>query len=158
MSTVDLLTRYALVPMEVSHLDEILAIERVSYTNPWVEDAFRHELEQNAFSRPRVALTLDEPPAVVGYCVAWVLFEQVHIQNVAVHPRHRRFGLARHLLERVLEDGANAGACSAQLEVRRSNATALKLYESLGFRVTGERVGYYSRPSEDAVLLSKELP
>ena len=157
MSTIDVLTRYALWRMEEAHLDEVVAIERMSYTNPWVVDAFRHEVDQNVFSRPRVAVTVEEPHAVVGYCVSWLVFEQVHIQNVAVHPRHRRFGLARHLLGRALEDGLDAGARSAQLEVRASNAMALKLYASLGFRVAGERKGYYSRPREDAVLLHKVL-
>ena len=157
MSTIDVIARYALWPMEDAHFDEVLAIERMSYTNPWVEDAFRHEVEQNAFSRPRVAVTVEEPHAVVGYCVFWIVFEQVHIQNVAVHPRHRRFGLARHLLERALEDGVDAGARSAQLEVRESNVIALKLYASLGFRVASQRKGYYSRPREDAVLLRREL-
>ena len=153
----DLIARYALLSMEEAHVDEVLAIERMSYTNPWVEDAFRHELEQNAFSRPRVAVTVEEPHTVVGYCVSWILFEWVRIQNVAVHPRHRRFGLARHLLGRALVDGLNAGARSAELEVRESNAIALKLYASLGFRVAGERKGCYSRPREDAVLLRREL-
>ena len=157
MSSVDLLTRYALVRMDETHLEEVLEIERMSYTNPWVVDAFRHELEQNAFSRPRVAMTLDEPQAVVGYCISWILFDQVYVQNVAVHPRHRRFGLGRHLLQRALAEAVDAGARSAQLEVRRSNTAALKLYETLGFRISGERKGYYSRPPEDAVLLSKEL-
>ncbi|GMR24130.1 MAG: ribosomal protein S18-alanine N-acetyltransferase [Acidobacteriota bacterium] len=157
MSTVDLLARYALRPMEEAHFDEVVAIERVSYTNPWVVDAFRHEVEQNAFSRPRVAMTVEQPHTVVGYCVPWLVFDEVHIQNLAVHPRHRGCGLARHLLRRALEDGLDAGAHSAQLEVRASNAMALKLYASLGFRVAGERRGYYSRPREDAVLLHKEL-
>ena len=157
MSTVDLIACYTMRRVEEAHFDEVLAIERMSYTNPWVEDAFRHEVEQNAFSRPRVAVTIEKPHAVVGYCVSWLVFEQVHIHNVAVHPRHRRFGLARHLLERALEDGLDAGARSAQLEVRESNVIALKLYASLGFRVASERKGYYSRPREDAVLLHKDL-
>lgn len=143
--------------MEEVHFDDVLAIERISYTNPWVVDAFRHEVEHNAFSRPRVATTVEEPHAVVGYCVSWLVFEQVHIQNLAIHPRHRGYGLARHLLGRALEEGVDGGARSAQLEVRESNAIALKLYTSLGFRVAGERKGYYSRPREGAVLLHKEL-
>jgi ribosomal-protein-alanine N-acetyltransferase len=129
----------------------------MSYSNPWVEEAFRHEIEENAFSRPRVAVTVEEPQAVAGYCVSWIVFEQVHVQNVAVHPSHRRVGLGRHLLLRALSEGVDAGARSAQLEVRESNAIALKLYASLGFRAVGERKDYYSRPRENAVLLRKEL-
>jgi ribosomal-protein-alanine N-acetyltransferase len=157
LSAVDLLGRYALLRMDASHLEEVLTIESMSYTNPWVADAFRHELEENAFSRPRVAMTVATPSVVVGYCISWIVFEQVHIQNLAVHPRHRRVGLARHLLERAIAEGVEAGAHSAQLEVRRSNHAALKLYQSLGFGVVGERQDYYSHPREDAVLLHRDL-
>jgi ribosomal-protein-alanine N-acetyltransferase len=157
VSALDVLARYAFQPMEEAHFDEVLEIERLSYSNPWVVDAFRHEVEQNALSRPRVATTLDEPHTVAGYCVSWLVVDEVQIQNVAVHPRHRGRGLARHLLSRALQEGLDAGARSAQLEVRSGNAIALKLYASLGFRVVGERRGYYSRPQEDAVLLHKEL-
>lgn len=157
MSALDVRARYALWPMEEAHSDDVLEIERLSYSNPWVVDAFHYEVEQNALSRPRVAMTLEEPHTVVGYCVSWLVFDEVHIQNVAVHPRHRGCGLARHLLGRALEEGVDAGVRSAQLEVRASNAIALKLYASLGFSVVGVRKGYYSRPREDAVLLHKEL-
>ena len=61
------------------------------------------------------------------------------------------------MVGRALEDGFAAGARSAQLEVRESNVIALKLYESLGFRVAGERKRCYTRPRENAVLLHKEL-
>ena len=104
MSTVDFLARYALWPMEEIHFDEVLTIERISYTNPWVVDAFRHEVERNAFSRPRVAVTVEQPHTVVGYCISWLVFEEVHIQNVAVHRRHRGCGLARHLVGGALEE------------------------------------------------------
>jgi len=102
-------------------------------------------------------MTIAEPPVVAGYCVSWLVLDELHIQNVAVHPRHRGGGLARHLLKSALDEGVDSGARSAQLEVRASNAIALKLYASLGFCVVGERKGYYSRPREDAVLLHKEL-
>ena len=104
MSTVDLLARYALRRMEETHFDEVLTIERITYTNPWMVDAFRREVERNAFSRPRVAVTVEQPHTVVGYCISWLVFEEVHIQNVAVHPRHRGCGLARHLVGGALEE------------------------------------------------------
>ncbi len=157
MSAVDILARYALSRMDASHVHEVVEIERLSSTNPWTEDSFLHEIEENVFSRPRVAMTLDAPCAVVGYCVSWIVFQEMHIQNVAVHPRHRRVGLALHMLQRALEEGVQAGAVSAHLEVRRGNAAAVKLYESLGFQRGGERNNYYSRPREDAILFRKEL-
>jgi len=145
------------MPMNTDHLHEVELIERLSYSNPWPRDSFTHEIEENGFSHPRVAVTTDDAREVAGYCISWIVFETLQIQNVAVHPRHRRRGLARHLLLRAIEDCRFNSVIAAQLEVRASNVSAQKLYQTLGFRVVGERKKYYSRPREDAVLLQKRL-
>lgn len=149
--------RYLHVPMEVSHLDEVAAIERESYENPWARNAFECELGTNPVSFSRVALSTEAPPRVAGYCVAWIVFEHVHIQNLAVHPEHRRRGLGRFLLLQALTEGRSRGATSALLEVRRSNAAAQNLYRRLGFEETGTRREYYSSPREDALIFRKDL-
>jgi ribosomal-protein-alanine N-acetyltransferase len=143
--------------MELSHLDEVLAIERASYENPWARNAFEYEIGSNPVSLARVALTTETPPRVAGYCIAWSLFEHVHIQNLAVHPEHRRQGLGTFLLFQALEEGRARGATSALLEVRRSNGAAQSLYRRLGFEETGTRRDYYSLPREDALIFRKEL-
>ncbi|HEY7697910.1 MAG TPA: ribosomal protein S18-alanine N-acetyltransferase [Vicinamibacteria bacterium] len=153
----DLSIRYVLAPMELSHLDQVVAIESESYDNPWARNAFECELGSNPVSFPRVALTTEAPPRVAGYCIAWILFEHVHIQNLAVHPAHRRQGLGRLLLLQALSEGRARGATSALLEVRRSNAAAQSLYRRLGFEETGSRREYYSGPREDALVFRKEL-
>ncbi len=149
--------RYELVPMQVSHLDEVSAIELESYENPWTRSAFESELRKNPVGFARVALTLDPPVRVAGYCVAWIVFEHIHIQNLAVHSEHRRGGLGRRLLGSALEEGRARGARAALLEVRRSNAAAQNLYRALGFVEAGTRRQYYSQPREDALLFRKEL-
>ena len=157
MSAERAMASYRVEPMDAGHLDAVLAIERLSQSNPWSEPAFRHELEANPFSRPRVALTRTKPGRVAGFCICWVVFDEAHVQNVAVHPAHRRSGIARLLLHHALEDAEAAGAKNVELEVRRSNAAAQRLYASLGFEIVGERLGYYSKPREDAVRFKKEL-
>ena len=104
-----------------------------------------------------MALTMGERPQVAGYCVGWIVLDELHIQNVTVHPAHRGRGLGRLLLLRALEEGSARKARAALLEVRRSNLEALALYRALGFREMGTRKNYYSRPQEDAVLLEKDL-
>jgi ribosomal-protein-alanine N-acetyltransferase len=143
--------------MRLSHLDEISAIEIESYENPWARSAFESELGRNPVSWARVALTTDVPARVAGYCVAWIVLERLHIQNLAVHPEHRRRGLGRLLLRRALEEGYVQGATAALLEVRRSNLAAQKLYRALGFEEAGTRREYYTRPREDALLFRKDL-
>jgi ribosomal-protein-alanine N-acetyltransferase len=153
----DLATRYELVPMDASHLDEVSAIELESYENPWARSAFESELGKYPVSFSQVALTTEAPARVAGYCVTWIVFEHLHIQNLAVHPEHRRRGLGRLILLRALEEGRARGATAALLEVRRSNEAAQNLYRELGFRETGRRRDYYSRPREDALVFRKEL-
>jgi ribosomal-protein-alanine N-acetyltransferase len=148
-------TVYTLGPMRREDVDEVLAIERTTFTNPWPVESFVHEIEKNPFSYPIVARTRED--RIAGYCVKWVVFEHMHIQNIAVHPQHQRRGLGRFLLEDAMSSGRRVNVATVQLEVRESNRPAQRLYESLGFRRVGTRARYYSNPREDAILYEKDL-
>ena len=73
----------------------------------------------------------------VGFCSCWLVLDEIHINNLAVLPEHRRSGVASALIEHVLKEGGARGAHRATLEVRRSNEPARKLYEKFGFAVAG---------------------
>lgn len=141
-------------------LPAMLAIERSSYTHPWSEASLRE-----AVARPRRfhALVLRKGGAaapereVRAYCIFQVVADELHVHNLAVEGGSRRRGLARLLLRRALELGRAAGAGTALLEVRESNAAAQALYTSLGFDAVGHRRGYYQGPNEDALVLRKDL-
>jgi ribosomal-protein-alanine N-acetyltransferase len=90
---------------------------------------------------------------LVAYCACWMVFDELHINSLAVDFQWRRRGLARRLLAEVFRDSIAAGARSATLEVRQSNAAARALYEGLGFRVEAVRRDYYQDPREDALIL-----
>ena len=145
----------ALDRMRPEDLEEVLAIERVSFTMPWSRGAFLYEIQQNRVARCWVA-RLDDGQ-VVGYLCLWEVADEVHITNVAVHPDSRRKGVARSLLSSVLEDGRGRGFKVVVLEVRPSNRHALRLYESFGFRVVGRRHGYYYDTGEDALVMEIAL-
>jgi ribosomal-protein-alanine N-acetyltransferase len=83
-----------------------------------------------------------------------VVAEEMHILNLAVHPQHRRRGLARRLLTTAMTQARGLGAQVAWLEVRPSNHPALKLYELFGFKELGRRPRYYDDTQEDALLLA----
>jgi ribosomal-protein-alanine N-acetyltransferase len=89
--------------------------------------------------------------------VKWIVFEDMHIQNIAVHPQHQRRGLGRYLLEEAFEYGKGLGAKFVELEVRESNRAAQRLYDATGFKIIGKRKRYYSKPREDALLYQKNL-
>ena len=149
--------QYAVRPMELRDLDRVVAIEHLGSTNPWPLDAFLHELDSSALSHPLVAVAPATGGDVAGFCVSWVVLEEMSIQNVGVHPLHRRRGVGRRLVSEALTEGLARGARVALLEVRRSNTPARRLYAELGFEESGERVDYYARPREDALLYRKLL-
>jgi ribosomal-protein-alanine N-acetyltransferase len=86
-----------------------------------------------------------------------MIADELHINNIAVRPRHRRSGIGGALLCAALEGGAKVGARLCILEVRASNHAAQTLYERHGFRIVGRRAGYYSEPPEDALVMSRAL-
>jgi ribosomal-protein-alanine N-acetyltransferase len=86
----------------------------------------------------------------------WVVADELHINNLAVRPECRGAGVGRALLESVFRHAVALGARRATLEVRRSNAAAVKLYERLGFSVAAIRRDYYDHPVEDALVLWKD--
>ena len=92
----------------------------------------------------------------MGFCTFWRVVDELHINNLAVLPRHRRTGVATALLQHVLREGTRLGAARATLEVRRSNDPARVLYEHFGFSVAGTRRAYYTKPVEDAIVLWRE--
>jgi ribosomal-protein-alanine N-acetyltransferase len=132
-------------------VDAILDVERSSFTNPWTRDMYLAELENEGVSYVYVARLPDR--TIVGFCSFWRIFEELHINNLAVTPHFRHAGIGTALLKRALVEGAQLGATRATLEVRRSNEVARRLYEQLGFSVAGVRRGYYTHPVEDALVL-----
>jgi ribosomal-protein-alanine N-acetyltransferase len=141
-------------------LDRIVRIERESFTTPWTRKMFEVELDQNPFGRlyvARPAASPDREGGFVGYVCFWVVFEEFRLMTLAVEPSARRQGFGRALLRHAMALGRAQGATRALLEVRASNAAALKLYEQEGFRRTAVRARYYANPVEDAVLMEREL-
>jgi ribosomal-protein-alanine N-acetyltransferase len=137
-----------------SDLDAILAIDDESFVRPWTRDMYEAALRNPAVTRIFVLRLAGGE--VAGYCSTWFLPGELHINNVAIRPAHRRRGLARLLLHEVLTRAAAAGSERATLEVRRSNEAALGLYRGLGFRLAGVRKDYYTDPAEDALVLWRE--
>jgi len=135
-------------------IDAIVALELESFTNPWPRETLVWELANSDVTR--VYLLRDTEDGAIAFCIAWVIFDELHINTLAVSPRRRRQGLATFLLREVMTEAARDGARRATLEVRESNTAALELYARLGFRVTARRRGYYTNPAEDALILWRD--
>jgi ribosomal-protein-alanine N-acetyltransferase len=125
----------------------VIALETGSFANPWTAETFDAMLAAPV-AQVYVARTADA--RIVGFCACWVIEDEVHVNTIAVEPGWRRKGIASALLKETLE---RTNARSATLEVRRSNAAALGLYEKLGFKITAVRARYYGNPEEDGLIL-----
>jgi [ribosomal protein S18]-alanine N-acetyltransferase len=133
----------------------IRAIENQSFSSPWSRWAFLAELGQPLSHTLVVGPPPPEPWETWGYIVFWIVAEEMHILNLAVHPRRRGRGIGRALLRAGLRQARELGAAVAWLEVRPSNTPALKLYASFGFQEVGRRPRYYDDTGEDAILLTR---
>jgi len=135
-------------------LDAIVALEAQSFTNPWSRETLEWELHNSDVTF--VYVLRGDDGQIVAFCVCWIVFEELHINTLAVAPAERRRGHATRLLRHVMAEAASRSATRATLEVRASNTAALALYERLGFRVAATRPRYYSQPEEDALILWRE--
>ncbi len=133
-------------------LDAMLTIERASFLDPWSKASLKEEIESDS---PPLVIELDDK--VVAYLCDWVVLDERHITNLAVHPDYRRQGLGRNLLVATIALARSSGCQRLLLEVRPSNVTALRLYLGLGFVELYRRRGYYIKPSEDGLVMVLEL-
>ncbi len=135
-------------------LDEVLRIERASFSMPWSRGAFVYEMEQNRVARCWV---MREDGRAIGYLCLWEIADELHVTNIAVDPACRRQGAGRALLKAVLDAARERGLRLVVLEVRPTNTEARTLYEAFGFRVIGRRRGYYYDTGEDALVMEADL-
>ena len=142
-----------IAPMTFDDLPAVHAIERASFSVPWPDDAYRHELTTNRLASYVVARTDD---AIVGFAGLWVMVDEAHVTTFAVDPRWRRRGVGERLLLTLLDIAVARKAREATLEVRLSNMPARRLYEKYGFRPVGIRPRYYSDNGEDALIMTTE--
>ncbi len=165
------LKKLLISPMHLSDLPQVLAIDQVSFPQPWTEQSYRFELLENRNAHFLVAYLAESlsGPAwldrlwgrgprrqVVGYGGLWVVADEAHINTLAVHPEWRRRNIGEHLLQALLDKASALHAISATLEVRGSNLAAQRLYQKFGFVEVGRRKRYY-RDGEDALLMTRLL-
>jgi ribosomal-protein-alanine N-acetyltransferase len=140
----------------LADLRGIEEIERRSYPTPWSRSMFAGELAKPSSICLGAFGANEQEDRLVGYLIVSRYVDAWHVMNVAVDPDHRSRGIATMLLERLFELTADDARRGYTLEVRVSNATAIALYERLGFEARGIRRGYYTDNREDALIMWKE--
>ena len=137
--------------MTFDDLEQVVALDQMSFSLPWPPRSFQFELTDNPASRCWVA---DLDGRVVGMVVAWLIVDEIHIATIATHPDFRKQGIGKKLLSFTLQSAKDEGALTSFLEVREGNEAALMMYDKFGYVESGRREGYYKDNGEDAILMS----
>jgi ribosomal-protein-alanine N-acetyltransferase len=135
--------------MNEEDIDGLLDISALSFSVSWSKDSYIQELT-NPVAKYFVAKVDNK---VIGFAGTWIVLDEAHITNIAVHPDHRNNGIASKLLKELINYCKNNGCVAYTLEVRSSNKAAIGLYEKYNFKEAGIRKGYYEDNKEDAVLM-----
>lgn len=139
-----------IMPMKAEHVAAIAELEKLCFSAPWTEEGIAEELEnENAHF-----LCAESGEKILGYIGVHEVCGEAYIDNVAVHPDYRRFGLGEKLLQAAQENAFGRGCDFISLEVRKSNVGAISLYKKLGYQTVGERINFYTDPAEDAVIMT----
>lgn len=132
----------------------VMRIEKASYAFPWSDGIFRDCLRVGY-----VCCVAEIDDIIVGYAIMSTGAGEAHVLNLCVGEAWRGRGLGGQLLAHLLEFAKSLGVSDAFLEVRPSNTSAIRLYQSAGFSQIGIRRGYYQAVGgrEDAVVLRRVL-
>jgi [ribosomal protein S18]-alanine N-acetyltransferase len=143
-----------IAPLTIDLLDQVVAIERLSFSDPWSREMFRSELQIGGGTYARVA---EREGSVLGYLLAVLVVDEAHLGNLAVHPTERRSGIGQMLLDDLMETARKRGIHRVTLEVRESNQNARKFYYNNEFIDVAMRKNYYRSPVEDAIVMLRSL-
>ncbi len=144
-------------PMTLEDIPQVIEIEDRSFPNPWSASSFRYEIVENPYASLFVARSTASRPVVVAFACVWVIDQEIKVNNIAVHPRWRGHGVGARLLQFLIEFGAGQGCREISLEVRPSNAAAIRMYRSAGLVQVGRRKQYYSDTREDAIVMARPI-
>ncbi len=140
-----------IVDARPEHIDAILEIEKRCFSVPWTHDQLTAQLSD--YMHVFLAAE-DENGMAVGYVGLMYVLDEGYISNVAVSPVHRREGIGDMLLKTLRERAEEKKLSFLTLEVRQSNEPAKSLYKKHGYVEVGLRRNYYTKPTEDAVLMT----
>lgn len=141
--------------LTLDDIPQLMVVEQDSFSTPWSEEAFRNELTNNLFAQ---YMAVEYEGILIGYAGMWIIVDEAHITNIAIHQNFRGQGLGNQLMHELQRTAKFLGAVKMTLEVRVGNEVAKRLYRKFGFVEAGVRPKYYSDNDEDALIMWAELP
>ena len=146
-------------PMTKEDLPSVMEIEHLCFINPWNEEQFIYEIEENVYSNPWVvelSNTNSDNVAIVGFCVYWQTFDSANICQIAVHPEIQRRQLGSAMMDEIINDCYAKRVQTLTLEVRKSNTKAINFYLKHGFEQVTVKEKYYT-DGEDAIYMTRRV-
>lgn len=147
--------RYKITELTPEILPDIVDLEKLCFSSP-LSLSSASELYNGGIGNGFVCIeTVSGEIAAYGGVVCAA--DEAQILNIATHPKHRRQGLAKAILEKIIVHAQNNGANFITLEVRESNAPAVSLYRGFGFYEAGVLKNYYKLPTENGLIMKKDM-
>ncbi len=143
--------------MTQDDIERVLIVEKSTFENPWTKNNFLDEFKNSDLSLQYV---LEIDGLVIGFIIIWIVMDECHLANIAIHPDFQKRGYAQTLMNEVFQIAKKKNCKKVMLEVRKSNIPAIKLYEKNKFHKVGERKDYYHdgfMNAEDAILMDCDL-
>ncbi|MEW6097440.1 MAG: ribosomal protein S18-alanine N-acetyltransferase [bacterium] len=139
-----------ILPMKEEDINQVLEIENLSFLDPWTKRMYLSEIRERNDS---YFITAKLEDRIIGYGGFWLVVDEAHLVNLAVHPDFRCQGIGTQIMQYLLNLAKQLGAKRATLEVRASNVIAQKFYANFGFTTIALRKKYYSDTKEDAAVM-----
>jgi ribosomal-protein-alanine N-acetyltransferase len=147
----------AIQPMREADVATVQEIERQIFSTPWPKNAYFRELSSRSSAHyivlRRGTQTVADEDELIGYAGMWKMYDEAHVTTIGVRRDLQHHGYGRILFAGLVQAAYDMGAKWVTLEVRTSNESAMRMYESFGFKVIGRRRGYYTDNGEDAIVM-----
>lgn len=131
------------------YLDDVYEIEKICFSNPWSKEDLKRQIDTGTSH----FLVAEVDGKAVGYMGLQIFSGEGYVTNVAVLPEYRGQGIAQALIGEQMKNDMEF----ITLEVRESNIPARNLYTKMGFKNVGIRPKFYSNPTENAVIMTREF-
>ncbi|CDQ20356.1 [SSU ribosomal protein S18P]-alanine acetyltransferase [Halobacillus karajensis] len=136
--------------MTIDDVEGVMAVEEASFAVPWSADTFHKEIDDNPYAHYYV---VEKEGRIIGYCGLWLIIDEAHITNIAIHPEQRGNKYGERLFRHTCKEAIEHGAIQLSLEVRVSNTAAQHMYRKFGMVPGGIRKRYYTDNGEDALVM-----
>lgn len=148
-----------LLTATTADLEGTAALEKLCFHQPWSASSLELLTREGIgvgylCTRPSAQ---GEIPTVTAYGGMLIAVDEGQITNVAVHPEHRGQGLGAAIVQTLIKHAKAERLATVTLEVRVSNVPAISLYKKFGFAEVGRRKGFYTKPTEDALIMELKL-